>query len=171
MTIATVDESAFAYAFHMGCAFSQRHNRIDGTAASVLVSVLTLRQSETAAVVAPDGKIHTWKGGEMHELKPDISTDQAGFDELIRQRQEAIEHKKALEELVETLNGQIGAWMDVARVKSVISGEWQAILVDKTTPGKLNPERLLELGVPADTIAAAREEGKPYTMLQVRRVK
>ncbi len=169
MTITNVDASAFTYASHVGVAFSQRHNRIDGTATSVMVSVLTLKGSDTSLVV-PDGKIHTWKGDTMHELKEDLS-DQAGFDELIRQRQEAIEHKKALEELVETLNGQIGAWMDVAQVKSVLSGEWQVTLTDRTTPSHLSKEKLLELGVPADTIAAAIEPGRPYTTPMVRRIK
>jgi hypothetical protein len=167
----TVQEGSFEYLNRVGCAFSQRHNRVDGTATSILVSVLTLRDGESGGTVIPDSKIHTWKGDAMRELKPDISADQAGFDELIRQRQEAIEHKKALEELVETLNGQIGAWMDVAGVRSVKSAGWLVTLANRTTPGRLNPERLLELGVPADTIAAAKEEGKPYTSVMVTKVK
>ncbi len=173
MTVTSVDESAFEYVGRVGCALSQRHNRTDGTATSVLVSMLVLKDSEVPLVI-PDGKIHTWKGDAMRELKPDLSESeesQAAFDELIRQRQEAVEHKKALEELVETLNGQIGAWMDVAQVKSVRSGEWLVTLADRTTPGRLNPEKLLELGVPADTIAAAHEPGRPYTTPMVRRVK
>jgi len=108
----------------------------------------------------------------MRELKPNIAGESQGlFDELVRQRQEAMEHKKALEELVETLNGEIGAWMDVAGVKSVRSGNWNVRIDDRTTPGRLSPERLLELGVPADTIAEAREPGKPYTSVVVSKAK
>jgi hypothetical protein len=170
VTEITVEEGSFEFTGRVGCAFSQRHNRVDGTATSVLVSVLTLRDGDGATVI-PDNRIHTWRGGEMHELKESISEDQARFDELVRQRQEAIEHKKALEELVETLNGEIGAWMDVAGVRSVKSAGWLVTLANRTTPGRLNPERLLELGVPADTIAAAREEGKPYTSVMVSKAK
>ena len=108
----------------------------------------------------------------MRELKPNIAGESQGlFDELVRQRQETMEHKKALEELVETLNGEIGAWMDVAGVKSVRSGNWNVRIDDRTTPGRLSPERLLELGVPADTIAEAREPGKPYTSVVVSKAK
>jgi hypothetical protein len=167
----SVQEATFEYVGHAGCALSQRHNRIDGTATSVMISVLTLKDGSGTTVI-PDGKIHTWKEGEMHELKENIAGEgQAQFDELVRQRQEALEHKKALEELVETLNGEIGAWMDVAGVRSVKSAGWMVTLANRTTPGRLNPERLLELGVPADTIAAAKEEGKPYTSVMVTKAK
>lgn len=163
--------ASFAYVLQTGCAFSQRHRRIDGTATSILVNVLQFKESEIT-LVPPDNKIYTWKGDMMHELKPDIAGEnQREFDELIRQRQEAIEHKKALEELVESLNGQIGAWMDLAGVRTVRSGDWQVTLANRTTPGRLSPERLLELGVPADTIAAAHTEGKPYTSVMVTRAK
>jgi hypothetical protein len=155
------DRENFTYVHRAGIAFSQRDTAPD-KATSVMVSVLVLPQDSTAT--------KTWKGDKpMHVLKPEL--DEQALHELVRQRQEAVEHRKALEEVIDNLNGEIGAMMDLAGVKSTQSGEWMVTLSDRTTPSRLIPEKLLDQGVPADVIAAATEPGRPYTSVMIRKAK
>lgn len=154
------DRKNFTYCHRVGVAFAQS-DRTGQHVTSVMVSV----------IVVPSGSAshNIWKGGVVKELKPML--DQWRLDELVRQRQEAIEHRKALEEIVKNLSSEIGAMLDLAGIKTTQSGDWIVTLADRTSPSRLVPEKLLDLGVPADVIAEATEPGKPYTCVDVRRAK
>jgi hypothetical protein len=91
------------------------------------------------------------------------------FALLISQRQVKKDKLEALKAEVEEMNGRISVALAEKNVKCVsVDDVWRVTLVDTRSASKLSKEKLLEAGVPAETIVACTVEGKPYTTVQIK---
>jgi hypothetical protein len=105
------------------------------------------------------GMVPEWK--EVPELR------QLHFGALVEKRTLLKDEIKFRESKVKELDEEIQAALAVSGVEKVIWEDRPVQIVESKSASKVVPEKLLLLGVPADTIAQATEPGKPYSYLLV----
>lgn len=81
-----------------------------------------------------------------------------GFFRLVRKRQTLVERIKTMKEEVDTLSEEIGVYLITSKEHSVRVGEWTVTWVPEGISRTLNKEKLVELGVPVDTLVKAMVE-------------
>ena len=97
---------------------------------------------------------------------PDL---RARLEPSVERRQALIAERERLNHEIGALSDAIGHELAVADQKSVKVGAFLVTLVEYPGRQTLDKHRLVELGVPAETIIAAMVRGAPSTSLQVRR--
>jgi hypothetical protein len=93
---------------------------------------------------------------QLPELK------ELSFDELAEKRQKLYDEIEFRKSKMKELDEEISAALAVAGTEKVIWEGRPVQIVHSRSGSKIVGEKLLMLGVAADTIAQATEEGKPY---------
>jgi hypothetical protein len=90
------------------------------------------------------------------------------FSELVTELQAVNELKKSAEEDSRRINKELQVlWADV-EFKSVVESDGTKItLVESVSASRVDPIRLIELGVAADTVKAATVAGNPYQFVKI----
>lgn len=90
------------------------------------------------------------------------------FNELVTEKATLDIQKKVAEERLKEIGPEIEAMLMGAGVDAVGWGEGFTVKIGRgRAADKIVPTRLLEAGVTVEQIAAATEEGKPYTFAQI----
>lgn len=90
------------------------------------------------------------------------------FRNLVERKRAADAQKKAAEGELALIGPEIEALLTASEVDKVAYDEgWQVKIGRGRAADKLVATRLVELGVAIDVIAAATEEGRPYTFAQL----
>lgn len=127
-------------------------------------------QSETKVVVPRKSKAKSHQSVAASMAKLDIVPDwdqlpelkELSFDELAEKRQKLYYEIEFRKSKMKELDEEISAALAVAGTEKVIWEGRPVQIVHSRSGSKIVGEKLLMLGVAADTIAQATEEGKPY---------
>lgn len=123
------------------------------------------------AVTATSGAVGTGRGLDMLGIVPEWSRfpelKDLDFGRLCEQRQILYDEITFRESRQKALDEQIEAALAVAGVEKVIWEDRPVQIVHKSGSAKLVPEKLLEAGVPASTIAACTTVGAGYSYLLI----
>lgn len=98
---------------------------------------------------------------DVHDL--DLITPGAeSFEEVLLRRQKAKDQMNKLKVTIAECDMQLGTTLDLAEVKSVSCREYVVSRREASAPRKkINPTKLIELGVSPVTIMQATEVGSP----------
>jgi hypothetical protein len=86
----------------------------------------------------------------------------------VDERQDLIAQRDRIIQEIASLSDEISTTMAMADEKQVRVGPWLLTLVENSGRLTLDKHRLLELGVPPETLTAATVRGQPSISLQVR---
>jgi hypothetical protein len=93
---------------------------------------------------------------------------QAGLRLKVDERQALISQRDRILQEIATLSDEITRTMAMEDIKSARVGPYLITLVENAGRLTLDKHRLVELGVPPETITAATVRGQGFTSLQVR---
>lgn len=123
------------------------------------------------SVTAKAGAIGTGRGLDMLGIVPEWSRfpelKELSFGQLCEKRQILHDEITFRESRQKALDEQIEAALAVAGVEKVVWEDRPVQIVHKSGSAKLVPEKLLEAGVPASTIAACTTVGAGYSYLLI----
>lgn len=111
----------------------------------------------TGAAMAKLDIVPDWD--QLPELK------ELDFDSMAERRQKLYDEIEFRKAKMKELDEEISAALAVAGTEKVIWQDRPVQIVHSRSGSKIVGEKLLMLGVPADTIAQATEEGKEYSYL------
>lgn len=107
---------------------------------------------------------------EMGEL-PDYKTSRvlaaSNLRQLVKDQQKYRAERDAAEALVKDCNEQIAELLEKAKVDSVAVDSHRVTRVESAGRSTLDKNRLMELGVAADTIIKATVQGKPFVTIKI----
>lgn len=90
------------------------------------------------------------------------------FRALVQQKQFYDAQKKSAEDKLKEIGPEIEAMLTASEVDKVTYEDgWQVKIGRGRAADKIVATKLIELGVSVDVLAAATEEGKPYTFAQL----
>jgi hypothetical protein len=134
------------------------------------------QQAQLAKEITANRPIPEWDSiSDLKRFKQSVTLKgkdvTMNFEDLVVKYKDIDQEIKYRQEIMKTLKESIEAAVLISGEEKILCSGYRVARVVKRGARKIVPERLLELGISADTIAKATEEGAESAYIEIRKAK